>query len=61
MREQLYDIYAKATGQAKTKIAEDCERNNWLTPNEMLQYGLIDKVLEKLPASAITPKPKSDE
>jgi ATP-dependent Clp protease protease subunit len=60
MRDQLYDIYAKATGQSKTKIAEDCERNNWLTPAEMLQYGLIDQVLEKLPAGAI-PAKKSEE
>jgi ATP-dependent Clp protease protease subunit len=60
MRDQLYDIYAKATGQPKTKIAEDCERNNWLMPAEMLQYGLIDQVLEKLPAGAI-PAKKSEE
>jgi ATP-dependent Clp protease protease subunit len=60
MRDQLYDIYAKATGQSKTKIAEDCERNNWLMPAEMLQYGLIDQVLEKLPAGAI-PAKKSEE
>ena len=60
MRDQLYDIYAKATGQPKTKISEDCERNNWLTPAEMLQYGLIDQVLEKLPASAIPAKPKAE-
>jgi len=56
MRDQLYEIYAKSTGQTKDKIAEDCERNNWLTANEMLAYGLVDKVLEKLPFKAPTPK-----
>jgi ATP-dependent Clp protease protease subunit len=61
MRDQLYAIYAKATGQSLDKITADCDRNNWLTAQEMLSYGLVDKVLEKLPASAITPKAKSDE
>jgi ATP-dependent Clp protease protease subunit len=49
MREQIYAIYADATGQTKERIAEDCERNKWLTADEMLQYGLIDRVLTKLP------------
>ncbi len=48
MRDQLYAIYSKATGQTVAKIGEDCERNLWLTASEMLSYGLIDKVLEKL-------------
>ncbi|MFM1804106.1 MAG: ATP-dependent Clp protease proteolytic subunit precursor [Planctomycetota bacterium] len=61
MRDQLYKIYADATAQPITKIAEDCERNNWLTAQEMLSYGLIDKVLEKLPANAAAkPKPSDD-
>ncbi len=60
MRDQLYEIYAKSTGQTKDKIAQDCERNNWLTANEMLAYGLVDKVLEKLPFKAPTPKPTDD-
>ncbi|MSR70330.1 MAG: ATP-dependent Clp protease proteolytic subunit [Phycisphaerales bacterium] len=48
LRDQLYNIYAVQTGQTKDKIAEDCDRNNWLTSPEMLKYGLIDGVLEKL-------------
>jgi len=61
MRDQLYAIYAKATNQSIDKITADCDRNNWLTAQEMLSYGLVDKVLEKLPASAIAPKAKIDE
>ena len=48
MRTQLYAIYSKATGRSEEQIAEDCERNNWLTSPEMLKYGLIDSVLDKL-------------
>jgi ATP-dependent Clp protease protease subunit len=54
MRDQLYAIYAKATSQPLDKITADCERNNWLTAQEMLSYGLVDKVLEKLPMPAPT-------
>ncbi|MBL9147653.1 MAG: ATP-dependent Clp protease proteolytic subunit [Phycisphaerae bacterium] len=50
MRDQLYTIYAEQTGQPKARIADDCERNKWLTSSEMLEYGLVDKVLTKLPA-----------
>lgn len=62
MRDQLYDIYANNTGKPKEVIAEDCERNKWLTAKEMLEYGLVDKVLEKLPMKPEGSKPKqSDE
>ena len=62
MRDQLYDIYAHNTGKPKDVIAEDCERNKWLTAKEMLEYGLVDKVLEKLPMKPEGSKPKqSDE
>jgi ATP-dependent Clp protease protease subunit len=56
MRDQLYAIYSKATGQSRDKITEDCDRNNWLTAHQMLEYGLIDKVLEKLPIKPPSPE-----
>jgi ATP-dependent Clp protease protease subunit len=56
MRDQLYKIYANATSQPIDKIAADCERNNWLTAQQMLEYGLVDKVLEKLPERPDRPK-----
>lgn len=49
LRDVIYDIYAKATGQPKEKISEDCERNSWLSAAEMVEYGLVDKILESLP------------
>ncbi len=49
MRDSIYKIYAEASGQKVERIAEDCERNKWLTSEEMLEYGLVDKVLERLP------------
>ena len=61
MRDQLYAIYSRATGQPATKIAADCDRNNWLTAPEMLSYGLIDKVLDKLPVQPGGARHKSED
>lgn len=49
IRERLYAIYANATGQKASRIAEDCDRNKWLDEKEMLDYGLIDSVLTSMP------------
>ena len=57
MRDQLYEIYARQTGKPKTQIADDCERNKWLTADEMKTYGLIDRVLDKLTVKAPTAPP----
>ena len=52
LREQLYAIYSEATGQSEEKISNDCERNLWLSADQMLDYGLIDSVLTSLPEKA---------
>ena len=49
MRDQIYRIYHQQTGKTVEKISSDCERNLWLTADEMLAYGLCDEVLEHLP------------
>ena len=49
LRDILFQIYASATGKDQKVIHEDCERNKWRDPEEMLEYGLIDKVLSHLP------------
>ncbi len=52
IRDRLYQIYATATGQNVKRIAEDCDRNKWLDDKEMLEYGLVDKVLKTMPTTA---------
>jgi len=49
LRERLYQIYVDATGQDYKTIEHDCDRNKWLDDGEMLEYGLVDKVLESMP------------
>jgi ATP-dependent Clp protease protease subunit len=46
MRERLNRILAQHTGQTAEKIAEDTERDFWMTANEARDYGLVDLVQE---------------
>lgn len=45
MREILNQHLADATGQTQDKILEDCDRDNYMTPEEALEYGLIDEII----------------
>lgn len=45
MREDLNKILSKHTGQPLKKIADDVERDNFMTAQEAAKYGLIDKVI----------------
>jgi ATP-dependent Clp protease protease subunit len=47
MRDQLYVIMAKHTGQTFDKIVKDCDRNNWMNAAEAKAYGLVDEIIEK--------------
>ncbi|HOA25718.1 MAG: ATP-dependent Clp protease proteolytic subunit [Aggregatilineales bacterium] len=46
LRERLNTILSHHTGQPVEKIAEDTERDIFLTAQEAVEYGLIDGVLE---------------
>lgn len=45
MRENLYKMLAKNTGQTFTKIEKDADRNFYMSAEEAKRYGIIDKVL----------------
>jgi len=49
LRERLYQILSKHTGQSAEKIEKDCDRNLWLDAEEAIKYGLADKILQKAP------------
>ena len=44
-RDNLNRILANNTGRSIEEIARDTERDNFMTANQALEYGLIDKVL----------------
>lgn len=47
MRGLLYDIISKHSGKSVEQIMKDAERDNYMSPEEALNYGLIDKILDK--------------
>ncbi len=46
-KQKLNEILAMNTGQPIEVIANDTERDNFMTAQQALEYGLIDKVIEK--------------
>ena len=47
MKRRLEEILAERTGQPLEQVARDTERDNFMTPPEALEYGLIDEVVER--------------
>ena len=45
-RQQLNEVLARHTGQSVETIAGDTERDNFMDPQQALEYGLVDKVFE---------------
>lgn len=48
----LEDIMAKNTGQKKSQIHDDMERDRWMTAEEAKKYGLVDAVIKNPPKAA---------
>ena len=46
-KKRLNTILSENTGQSYETIAKDTDRDNWLSAQEAVDYGLIDKVVEK--------------
>ncbi len=45
LRERLNQILAEKTGNSVEKIAQDTDRDNFMSADQATDYGLIDKVL----------------
>jgi len=46
LRERLNRLMAQHTGKSVDEIARDTDRDNFLTADEALKYGMVDKVLQ---------------
>ena len=46
-RDRLNAILAQNTGKSIEEIARDTERDNYMTAQQALEYGLVDKVIDK--------------
>ena len=45
MKKMLNELLAEHTGQKVDRIKKDTERDNFMTAEEALEYGLIDKII----------------
>jgi ATP-dependent Clp protease protease subunit len=46
LRAQLDELYAKHTGQSPERIHDDSDRDRFMTPQEAVGYGLVDRIVE---------------
>ncbi len=47
LKDELYNIIAEHSGQAFEKVERDSDRDYWMTSQEALDYGMIDRILVK--------------
>jgi ATP-dependent Clp protease protease subunit len=52
LRQRMYEIMAKHTGQPIEKVHKDCDRNLWLEADEAVKYGVVDKKLDRMVAGS---------
>ncbi len=47
IKDRLNEILAKHTGQPIEKIEKDTDRDHFMTADEALKYGIVDKIIKK--------------
>eukprot|EP00293_Proteomonas_sulcata_P009633 CAMPEP_0184296282 /NCGR_PEP_ID=MMETSP1049-20130417/7266_1 /TAXON_ID=77928 /ORGANISM="Proteomonas sulcata, Strain CCMP704" /LENGTH=126 /DNA_ID=CAMNT_0026605435 /DNA_START=2044 /DNA_END=2424 /DNA_ORIENTATION=- len=45
-RKQCFEIISETSGQPIEKVMKDASRTKYLTPEEAVEYGIIDKILK---------------
>lgn len=45
-KKKLNEILAKHTGKSLAQLTKDSDRDNWMTAEDALEYGLIDKIIK---------------
>lgn len=45
MRDQLVQLYVNHTGKSKDEIERAIDRDNFMSPQQAVKFGLIDRVL----------------
>jgi ATP-dependent Clp protease protease subunit len=49
VRRRLYSIIAEHTGKDTATVEKDCDRNYWMDAAQSVAYGVVDKILDKMP------------
>jgi ATP-dependent Clp protease protease subunit len=53
LKKALNDILLKHTGQTLEKVEKDTDRDKFMSAQEAKDYGIVDKVLERLPSGQL--------
>jgi ATP-dependent Clp protease protease subunit len=53
----MNEILARLTGQPLERVEKDTDRDNFMSAQEAKDYGLVDHVLERLPAHQVSHRP----
>src|SRR5215210_3985111 len=56
-KKTMNDILSRLTGQPLERVEKDTDRDNFMSAQEAKDYGLVDHVLERLPANLIPARP----
>lgn len=59
LKKDLNEILIKHTGQGLDRIEKDTDRDKFLSARESMEYGLVDSILDRMPASQLQNKPAS--
>jgi len=46
IRDRINHIIAEATGQSMEKVAQDTDRDFWMTPEEAKDYGIVGRIVQ---------------
>ena len=47
LKKELYQILCDHTGKPMEQIVKDADRDFWMTAEEAMQYGMVDRIVEK--------------
>ena len=59
MRTKLNELYSRHTGKTVDQVEKDMDRDRFMSAEEAVDYGLIDKVIQNVVESGDGKKPAS--
>jgi ATP-dependent Clp protease protease subunit len=60
LKKDLNDILLRHTGQTLERIERDTDRDKFMSAKEAQEYGIVDQVLDRIPAAQIQPRPATN-
>jgi ATP-dependent Clp protease, protease subunit len=57
LKRELNELQSQHSGQTPEQIEEDADRDRWFTPEQALQYGLVDHVVAHAAAVPVSDNP----